>query len=1154
MSISKLASQGSLPVRIEQRAEGGQWEIAFSVEAGPPCVLHWGMRLPQQAEWELPPRPSWPEGSQQAGHNAVQTSFPATKGERRVVIKLAAPVSYSALEFVLFYPEQGRWDNNGQRNYQVVLSATGAPAVSVAQIIREQLSSEKVVFERVFELENQRQLAVAVSKSDHRFRLVMVSDLPEPLVLHWGVARRSPYEWLLPPVALRPAATAITQNNAAQTPFTRQDQVNRLSLEFPEAEAPLGIPCVLKTESGRWIKDRRTNFYIPVQRSQLEGAPLPSGQLDALAQEITQAEQRNSWTLMHRFNLCFDLLDRVKNDREGLALLFVWLRFSAIRQLTWQRNFNTKPRELSHAQERLSQKLADCYGQESEGRPLLRLMLTTVGRGGEGQQIRDEILNIMHRHHLKEVAGHFLEEWHQKLHNNTTPDDIVICEAYLEFLRNNGNRDRFYETLRNGGVTKERLESFERPIRSAPDFVGHLKDGLIADFQNFLRILKAIHSGTDLETAINAVRNQCDGDTQNLLSFIWQHRTDPATPLIHFLKAITEARRRFSGRLNQPQNVRDLLYLDLALEQELRAAVERNVHLKLGREVWVELTTEVLANLNLSTADAELTVCSHHWERLVALPQFGQEWCLHARAVLDRIGRGLSRLIDQSYRLLQPKAERLGQAFQAESWAVTLFSEEVVRGNSFGFALSTTLNHLDPFLREGAHLGHWQLISRGHGWGEVEVVEALRSIQGKKFDSARVIIADQVMGDEEIPEGVTAVIAPDVTDVVSHVAVRARNSGLLFAACYDAELLQRLKSFRGRHLRLEISPGGDVLFEEAANDEPAAPAPEHSPLPSLVKPAFTAYAIAADAFSSANVGKKSLQLAMLRRQLPDWVHTPKSVAIPFTVFEKVLAWGQNSAIAGQYETLRRDIETDYARALAQLREVVMHLSAPPELADSLRAVLEKAVLPWPENWDAAWTCIKRVWASKWNDRAFLSRLARGIPHDHLYMAVLIQDVVPAEYAFVIHTANPATGNREELYAEVVLGLGETLVGNYPGRAFSFTSAKPSGNAILSAYAGKSIGLYGGGLIFRSDSNGEDLAGYAGAGLYDSVMLQPPRQVLLDYSQEPLIWNETFRRDLLRSITNLGVEVERLCGSAQDIEGAYAQGRTYLVQSRPQVGA
>ena len=33
------------------------------------------------------------------------------------------------------------------------------------------------------------------------------------------------------------------------------------------------------------------------------------------------------------------------------------------------------------------------------------------------------------------VQGGMMEEWHQKLHNNTSPDDVEICEALLAMLR-----------------------------------------------------------------------------------------------------------------------------------------------------------------------------------------------------------------------------------------------------------------------------------------------------------------------------------------------------------------------------------------------------------------------------------------------------------------------------------------------------------------------------------------------------------------------------------------------------------------------------------------------------------------------------------------------------------------------------------------------
>ena len=37
-------------------------------------------------------------------------------------------------------------------------------------------------------------------------------------------------------------------------------------------------------------------------------------------------------------------------------------------------------------------------------------MLNCVGRGGDGQRITDDILNIMHRHKIKEVKGTWMEE------------------------------------------------------------------------------------------------------------------------------------------------------------------------------------------------------------------------------------------------------------------------------------------------------------------------------------------------------------------------------------------------------------------------------------------------------------------------------------------------------------------------------------------------------------------------------------------------------------------------------------------------------------------------------------------------------------------------------------------------------------------------
>ncbi len=1149
-----IATRSGLALEVGAQAREQTIEIHLRLKSQRNCVLHWGLRQPGQEGWRLPPQEAWPARTQLAGA-AAQTPFAREDGQETVLIRLQAPAAYSSLDFVLFFPDQRAWDNNGGQNYRIQLPGGAPPALQLDSALKQYIGQKKALFQRVFEVEPHGRLAVVATREDGRFAVQMLSDIPG-LLLHWGIARYSSYEWFAPPPALRPEGTTLWEGHTAQTPFTTQEGLSRLRLEIPEAEAPMGLQFVLKqTEPSRWLRYRGGNFFVPVRADYEQKAGVSSPELAGIMNQIVQEEMgRNSWTLMHRFNLCHDLLDRVAGNADGLALLFVWLRYSALRQLTWQRNYNTQPRELSHAQDRLTQKLAQFYGQDPPNRPLLRLMLASVGPGGEGQRIRDEILNIMHRHHVKEVSGHFLEEWHQKLHNNTTPDDIVLCEAYLEFLYSNGNLDRFYEKLQEGGVTRDRLQGFERPIRSNPDFVPHLKDALIPDFQNFLRVLRSVHGGTDLETAIHAAHSQCDGDTQGLLWRIWEHR-DGQVSLVDLAAEITEARRRLQPRLAGGASARALLYLDLALEQFLRLMVERNLQQVTGGDAMVDLIAHVIENRLLSTEDQELAACRSHWLRLKQQPRLGADWSLHAKSVVDRIGRVLSGLIDRTYQMLQPKAEWLGHGFHAEAWVVTLFSEEVVRGSSLDFVLSLLLRRLEPLLRQAAHLGHWQVVSRGAGAGFVQVVDHLRAVQGKTFDRPTVVVAEQVSGDEEIPEAVAAVIAPDVTDIVSHVAVRARNAGLLFASCYDAETFNRLKALQGRAVRLQVSPSGDVLIEETGSAEtpPRPRAPQVRP--AKIRPPSEAWVLEATQFDPSATGAKAINLVGLDGKLPGWVRRPASLAIPFGVCERVLGAAQNRALAQQHAALLEQARTDPARALPALRGVMLRLKAPPELAAALAQKAAGAGLPWPkdQDWEGAWQCIKRVWASKWNDRAFYSRRTQGIPQEDLLMAVLVQQVVEADYAFVIHTVNPFTGNRQELYIEAVLGLGETLVGNYPGRALSALYDRNSRALTLLSYPGKSLALRGGGLIFRSDSNGEDLAGFAGAGLYDSVLLPAPQATMVDYSNERLVWDESFRRNLLQRIAELGLAVESALGAPQDIEGAVSKSDYFVVQTRPQVG-
>ncbi|MBG6103358.1 pyruvate,water dikinase [Micromonospora vinacea] len=71
--------------------------------------------------------------------------------------------------------------------------------------------------------------------------------------------------------------------------------------------------------------------------------------------------------------------------------------------------------------------------------------------------------------------------------------------------------------------------------------------------------------------------------------------------------------------------------------------------------------------------------------------------------------------------------------------------------------------------------------------------------------------------------------------------------------------------------------------------------------------------------------------------------------------------------------------------------------------------------------------IEKCWASLHGDRATAYRDARGIDHQTVRMAVVVQRMVTPAVAGVLFTANPLTGRRDEMAVDAAAGLGTTVV-------------------------------------------------------------------------------------------------------------------------------
>ena len=78
--------------------------------------------------------------------------------------------------------------------------------------------------------------------------------------------------------------------------------------------------------------------------------------------------------------------------------------------------------------------------------------------------------------------------------------------------------------------------------------------------------------------------------------------------------------------------------------------------------------------------------------------------------------------------------------------------------------------------------------------------------------------------------------------------------------------------------------------------------------------------------------------------------------------------------------------------------------------------------------DAVTAAIVMCWNSLQNSEAIAYRESAGIALDGARMAVLVQHLVASDTSGVVFSANPITGNRDEVMINMSWGLGEAIVG------------------------------------------------------------------------------------------------------------------------------
>jgi len=173
--------------------------------------------------------------------------------------------------------------------------------------------------------------------------------------------------------------------------------------------------------------------------------------------------------------------------------------------------------------------------------------------------------------------------------------------------------------------------------------------------------------------------------------------------------------------------------------------------------------------------------------------------------------------------------------------------------------------------------------------------------------------------------------------------------------------------------------------------------------------------------------------------------------------------------------------------------------------------------------DALMQAIKQCWASLWTARAIQYRARHRIEHTTVAMAVVVQELVPADAAGILFTADPVSGARGHLHINAAFGLGEAIVG---GDVSPDTLVVDKTKMVIDRQTVSSKKV----MTVRTDTGTETVA-----------VPEEKRDVAVLSAEEAL------------ELSRIGMSIEALWGEPVDIEWARAQGKFFIVQTRPITG-
>ena len=784
------------------------------------------------------------------------------------------------------------------------------------------------------------------------------------------------------------------------------------------------------------------------------------------------------------------------------------------------------------------------------------------------------IRDIAHRsdipRDLKQEIKHKLQN---KLHRNASPDDLIVCEYFIDKIKN-----------------ADYSEAFKQ------------------EFYIFYEELKGFFNSNNLDNLLNKFKEISEENlnkTQEIINVL------NGNDLIKKIEVITNFRENVCIKiikneiLNEDDKIQKTLLqttsnLDIELENKLFVIISeyiynltKNININKFEKNYfknlLNLFNFCLKNIEISQISKmqieNLRLDFEYFNNINNKKEnLNRFEMLQMKSIVERgnnisleICSNLEHYFDLNNLIF------LGNKLSINKKSVLVFVESFIRSNII-FQFSKCCDLLMTIIRDNLNLPPFNIINMGKVEGEFYYYENIDSFNKANLDESheKILFIENSDGTEEIPKNVVGILLNQDLSQLSHISIRVRQSGAAFCCVLEPKIFKNyVNSFKNKDfvafeclneskINVKKTEKKEKKEKNEKNEEKNEEIKLNVEESNEIDENVLIYSMKDENIK--NTGSKFEKIKKLYEisEKCKLFQTPFSMCIPNDIYKYYfnLFIEKNSDKLNKLEQTdlknleleSENFKNDFINFIislhkendSKLNSILTSISnnfSSIKTNNNLLAIRSSSNLEDNSNQAGAGLFdsylnidlknqeeiiekIAKVWASVFNSRAIINRRKLNIETKLAKMAVIIMQMTEPDFCYVIHTMNPINGNSNEVYLELAVGLGETLAqSNQKGAPFRliYNRSEDSLNVInLSSYN----------YEIEKKSN---------------------KCKIVEYRNENLMKNEEFLNDVGKKLGKIGVFIENEISEekvGQDIEGNFMinedEGNFFIVQTRPEI--